>query len=90
MCAEFGTAVTIAPTLAPSFELIIPLAVFFLALSIIVSVCCCHFSMQQPLGQNSTYATVARSLPMNAEARVLLPAYLDGTQIEVCCQGIEI
>ncbi|KAL3982211.1 Low-density lipoprotein receptor repeat class B family protein [Acanthocheilonema viteae] len=82
LCAEFGTAVTIAPTLSPSFELIIPLAVFFLALSIIVSVCCCHFSMQRPLRQNSTHAAVTRSLPMNAEARVLLPAHPDGTQIE--------
>lgn len=79
--------VTVAPILSPSFELIIPLAVFFLALSIIVSVCCCHFLMQQPL-QNSTHATATRSLPVNAEARVLLPAHPAGTQIEVCHQKI--
>ncbi|CAG9534171.1 unnamed protein product [Cercopithifilaria johnstoni] len=82
LCAQFGAAVTIAPALSPSFELIIPLAVFFLALSIIVSVCCCHFSIQRPLGQNSAHAATTRSLPMNAEARVLLPAHPDGTQIE--------
>ncbi|VDK89540.1 unnamed protein product, partial [Litomosoides sigmodontis] len=81
LCAEFGAVVTVVPTLSPSFELIIPLAVFFLALSIIVSVCCCHFSMQRPV-QNSTYGAATRSLPMNAEARVLLPAHPAGTQIE--------
>uniref|UniRef100_A0A158Q8K8 Low-density lipoprotein receptor-related protein 6 n=1 Tax=Elaeophora elaphi TaxID=1147741 RepID=A0A158Q8K8_9BILA len=82
LCAEFGAAVTVAPTLSPSFELIVPLGMFFLALSIIVSMCCCHFSMQRPLVQNSVHTVTTRSLPMNAEARVLLPAYPDGTQIE--------
>ncbi|EFO25858.2 low-density lipoprotein receptor repeat class B containing protein [Loa loa] len=81
LCAEFGAAVAIAPTISPSFELIIPLAVFFLALSITVSVCCCHFS-KHSLGQNSAHATTTHSLPLNAEARVLLPAHPDGTQIE--------
>uniref|UniRef100_A0A915PQD1 EGF-like domain-containing protein n=1 Tax=Setaria digitata TaxID=48799 RepID=A0A915PQD1_9BILA len=82
LCAEFDAATTVTPTLSPSFELIIPLALFFLALSIIVSVCCCHFSMHRPLGQNLAHAATTHSLPMNAEARVLLPAHPDGTQIE--------
>uniref|UniRef100_A0A8R1TUT8 EGF-like domain-containing protein n=1 Tax=Onchocerca volvulus TaxID=6282 RepID=A0A8R1TUT8_ONCVO len=82
LCAEFGVMITVAPTLLPSFEWIIPLAVFFFALSIIMSVCCCHFSMQRSPGYNSVRAPTIHSLPMNAEARVLLPAHPDGTQIE--------
>lgn len=44
--------------------------------------------MQRPLGQNSAHVATTRSLPMNAEARVLLPAHPDGTQIEVFRQEI--
>ncbi|KAK6110508.1 Coagulation Factor Xa inhibitory site family protein [Brugia pahangi] len=81
LCAEFVATVTVATAISPSFELIIPLAVFFLALSI-VSVCCCHLSKQRPLGQNLSHATT-HSLPMNAEPLVLLSAHPDGTQIEL-------
>ncbi|VDN01921.1 unnamed protein product [Thelazia callipaeda] len=82
LCADIHKIVTVAPVLSPSFELIIPLAIFFLALSIIVSACCCHFAMRRPLGHNLTHTTTTHSLPINTEARVLLPAHPTGTQLE--------
>lgn len=78
--------VTQVPTLSPTFEFMIPLAVVFLACCVIVTVCCCHFSMRRSfttITQGTSAYPTGQSLPLNAEARVLLPAHPDGTQVEV-------
>uniref|UniRef100_A0A914SD43 Uncharacterized protein n=1 Tax=Parascaris equorum TaxID=6256 RepID=A0A914SD43_PAREQ len=83
VCLGTSLTQTHAPSLSPSFELMIPMVMFFVVLCLIVSACCYHFSSRRSATtQNASFAP----LPLNtsAEARVLLPAHPDGTQVEVC------
>uniref|UniRef100_A0A0M3HPM8 Low-density lipoprotein receptor-related protein 6 n=1 Tax=Ascaris lumbricoides TaxID=6252 RepID=A0A0M3HPM8_ASCLU len=81
VCLGASLTQTHAPGLSPSFELMIPMVMFFVVLCLIVSACCYHFSSRRSA---STQNASSAPLPLNtsAEARVLLPAHPDGTQVE--------